>query len=274
MNRPYHVHLVDADTPSRDALRGYLEANGLTVTTLASAEELLRRMHRLRPDLIVLDMLVPGMGGLRACQQLRAVGDRVPVIFVTARGEEVDRVLGIEVGADDLLVKPVSPRELLARIHAVLRRTVTPPGLPIFALPPVALGRQVFDPASRCLREGGRQTMLSTVEFAVLAELVGNPGVALSRERLLAASHSREASLQLRAIDVVVMRLRKRIEPDPAEPRYLQTIRGHGYMFVPERSDGAPDRGVPRSPPEGVGRPQGPQSGPLRGPRGGPALVG
>jgi two-component system phosphate regulon response regulator OmpR len=247
MNRPYHVHLVDADTPSRDALRSYLEANGLTVTALASAEELLRRMHRLRPDLIVLDMLVPGMGGLRACQQLRAVGDRVPVIFVTSRGEEVDRVLGIEVGADDLLVKPVSPRELLARIHAVLRRTVTPPGQPIFALPPVALGRQVFDPASRCLREGSRLTMLSTVEFAVLAELVSNPGVALSRERLLAASHSREESLQLRAIDVVVMRLRKRIEPDPAEPRYLQTIRGHGYMFVPERNDGAPDRSAPRS---------------------------
>jgi two-component system phosphate regulon response regulator OmpR len=247
MNRPYHVHLVDADSPSRDALRSYLEANGLTVTTLGSAEELLRRMHRLRPDLIVLDMLVPGMGGLRACQQLRAVGDRVPVIFVTSRGDEVDRVLGIEVGADDLLVKPVSPRELLARIHAVLRRTVTPPGLPIFALPPVTLGHQVFDPASRCLREGSRQTMLSTVEFAVLAELVGNPGVALSRERLLAASHSREETLQLRAIDVVVMRLRKRIEPDPAEPRYLQTIRGHGYMFVPERQDSASDRGMPRS---------------------------
>jgi two-component system phosphate regulon response regulator OmpR len=234
MSRPYHVHLVDADTPARDSLRAYLEANGLNVVVLSSAEDLLRRMDRSRPDLVVLEMMLPGIGGLRACQQLRAAGDRVPLIFVTSRGEEVDRVLGIEVGADDLLVKPVSPRELLARIHAVLRRVIVPPGQPMFAAQPVAIGRHLFDPTARCLHHEDRQRMLSTVEFAVLAELVGNPGVVMSRERLLAASHSRDGqSLQLRAVDVVVMRLRKRVEPDPTEPRYLQTIRGHGYMFVP-----------------------------------------
>ena len=250
MSRPYHVHLVDADTPSRDALRNYLEANGLKVTALSSAEELLRRMDRLRPDIVVLEMMLPGMGGLRACQLLRAAGDRVPLIFVMSRGEEVDRVLGIEVGADDLLAKPVSPRELLARIHAVLRRSVAPPGQPMFAAQPVAIGRQLFDPAARCLRHEGRQRMLSTVEFSVLAELVGNPGVVMSRERLLAASHARNGqSLQLRAIDVVVMRLRKRVEPDPAEPRYLQTIRGYGYMFVP---GSGPDQRSRRSTPTGV----------------------
>jgi two-component system, OmpR family, phosphate regulon response regulator OmpR len=250
MNRPYQVHLVDVDTPARTALRSYLEANGLGVTPLGSAEELLRRMDRLRPDLVVLEMLLPGMGGLRACQQLRGAGDRVPLIFITSRGDEVDRVLGIEVGADDLLVKPVSPRELLARIHAVLRRTLVPPGLPMFAMQPVAIGRQSFDPTVRCLHHDGRQHMLSTVEFAVLAELVGSPGVAMSRERLLAASHSREGqTLQLRAIDVVVMRLRKRVEPDPAEPRFIQTIRGHGYMFVPGPD---PDQRSRRSTPTGV----------------------
>lgn len=245
MTRPYHVHLVDADVDAREALRQYLEGNGLAVTTMASAEEMMRRLHRLRPDLVVLDMQLPGTTGLRACQQLRAAGDRIPIVFLTARGEEVDRVLGIEMGADDLLVRPVSPRELLARIHAVLRRALAPPGLPVFALPPVPIGPLVFDAATRSLSDGQRARMLSTVEFSVLAELVANPGVALSRERLLTASHSRDDSLQLRAIDVIVMRLRKRIEPDPAEPRYIQTIRGHGYMFVPEAA--TPDGALQRS---------------------------
>lgn len=234
MTRPYHVHLVDADAAAREPLRNYLEANGLIVTAMSQADEMMRRLHRLRPDLVVIDMQLPGTSGLRACQQLRAAGDRIPLVFLSARAEEVDRVLGIEMGADDLLVKPVSPRELLARIHAVLRRALTPPGLPVFALPPVAIGPLVFDAATRSLSDGQRPRMLSTVEFSVLAELVANPGVALSRERLLTASHSRDETLQVRAIDVIVMRLRKRIEPDPAEPRYIQTIRGHGYMFVPE----------------------------------------
>lgn len=234
MTRPYHVHLVDADPDAREPLRRYLEVNGLEVTAMASAEEMMRRLHRVRPDLVVIDMHLPGTSGLRACQRLRAAGDRIPIVFLTARGEEVDRVLGIEMGADDLLVRPVSARELLARIHAVLRRSLAPPGLPVFALPPVRIGALVFDAATRSLGDGVRARMLSTVEFSVLAELVANPGVALSRERLLAASHSRDETLQLRAIDVIVMRLRKRIEPDPAEPRYIQTIRGHGYMFVPE----------------------------------------
>jgi two-component system, OmpR family, phosphate regulon response regulator OmpR len=234
MTRPYHVHLVDADAAAREPLRHYLESNGLAVTAMNQADEMMRRLHRLRPDLVVIDMQLPGTSGLRACQQLRAAGDRIPLVFLTSRGEEVDRVLGIEMGADDLLVKPVSPRELLARIHAVLRRALTPPGLPVFALPPVAIGPLVFDASTRSLSDGLRARMLSTVEFSVLAELVANPGVAMSRERLLTASHSRDETLQLRAIDVIVMRLRKRVEPDPAEPRYIQTIRGHGYMFVPE----------------------------------------
>lgn len=242
MTRPYHIHLVDADPVAREPLRHYLESNGLIVTAMTSAEEMMRRLHRLRPDLVVIDMHLPGISGLRACQQLRAAGDRIPLMFLTARGEEVDRVLGIEMGADDLLVRPVSARELLARIHAVLRRALVPPGLPVFALPPVTIGTQVFDAATRSLTDGARQRMLSTVEFAVLAELVANPGVALSRERLLTASHSRDESLQLRAVDVIVMRLRKRIEPDPAEPRYIQTVRGHGYMFVPEATHNAPQR--------------------------------
>lgn len=244
MNQPYHLFVVDAERDSRDALRSYLEAHGLRVTTMDNAAELLRRMHRARPDLVVLDMMLPGMSGLQACQKLRGEGDRVPVIFLSARDEEVDRVLGLEMGGDDVVGKPCSPRELLARVNAVLRRAIVAPGLPMLTMAPVSIGAQEFDRASRCLRRGDALHVLSTVEYAVLAELVSNPGVAISRERLLAASHSRAEGLMLRAVDVAVMRLRKRVEPDPAQPRYIQTIRGHGYMFVP-----ATPAEVPAAPP-------------------------
>lgn len=236
MNTPLHVHVVDADRASRDGLVRYFESQGLTATPMDSAAELLRRLHRNRPDMVVMDagLAAPGgPSGLQACRQLRDEGDRVPLILLSARNEEVDRVLALEMGADDVLGKPCPTRELLARIQAVLRRAIVPPGLPMLSTAPVPIGDQQFDMASRCLLRGEHVHVLSTVEYAVLAELVSNPGVAISRERLLAASHSRAEGLLLRAIDVAIMRLRKRVEPDPAQPRFLQTIRGHGYMFVP-----------------------------------------
>ena len=236
MNTPLHVHVVDADRASRDGLVRYFESQGLTATPMESASELLRRLHRNRPDIVVMDggLAAPGgPSGLQACRQLRDEGDRVPLILLSARNEEVDRVLALEMGADDVLGKPCPTRELLARIQAVLRRSIVPPGLPMLTMAPVTIGAQQFDMASRCLLRGDGVHVLSTVEYAVLAELVVNPGVAISRERLLAASHSRAEGLLLRAIDVAIMRLRKRVEPDPAQPRFLQTIRGHGYMFVP-----------------------------------------
>lgn len=250
MSTHYHVHLVDAEAAHRDGLARHLESHGLTVTVMGSADELLRRMHRHRPDLVVMDTVLPGLSGLQACRQLRAEGDRVPLILLSSRNEEVDRVLGLEMGADDLLGKPCSPRELLARVNAVLRRSIVPPGLPMLARAPVPIGVLQFDIASRCLLNDGRVHVLSTVEYAVLAELVANPGVAVSRERLLAVSHSRAEGLLPRAVDVAVMRLRKRIEPDPAQPRHLQTIRGHGYMFVPAAPAGtAADRYISRCSP-------------------------
>jgi len=239
-SQPFHVYVVDADRGSRDALRSYFEAHGLAVTTMDSAGELLRRLQRVRPDLVVLEMALPGTSGLQACQKLRADGDRLPLILLSTRNDEVDRVLGLEMGADDLLGRPFSLRELLARVHAVLRRALVPPGLPMLAAAPVAIGPLLFDAASRCLRRDGREQVLSTVEYAVLAELARNPGVAISRERLLAASHDRAEGLLPRAVDVAVMRLRKRVEPLPAQPRYIQTIRGHGYMFVPSAAAPAP----------------------------------
>lgn len=236
MSRPYHIHLVEprvADHPAQaERLSHYLQANGLTVTVLGEVDDWLRRLHRMRPDMAILATGLQD-AGLKACQQLRSAGDRLPLILLASRGDEVDRVLALEMGADDVLSPPVSARELLARIHAVLRRTASLPGQPALAQKPVHLGRHRFEPATRSLRTDDGVEMLSTVEFAVLAELVAHPGVALPRERLLAASHDREETLLPRAIDVVVMRLRKRIEPYPASPRFIQTVRGHGYMFVP-----------------------------------------
>ena len=232
-SRPHHLFVVEDDPALRDMVAVYLEKQGLAVTTMASAEELLRRIDRLRPDLVVLDVGLPGMSGLEACARLRAAGDRVPIVLLTARSEEVDRIVGLEVGADDYLGKPFSARELLARVRAVLRRTDTPPGVPRGAAAPVRIGSHVFAPASRSLHCGSEVRMLSTVEYALLAELVGNPRVAISRERLLAATHRRDDTVLLRTVDVAVMRLRKLLEPDPTEPRYIQTVRGLGYMFVP-----------------------------------------
>ncbi len=231
--RPHHLYVVEDDVALRDMLATYLERQGMAVTAMASAEELLKRMDRLRPDLVVLDINLPGLSGLQACQQLRAQGDRLPIILLTAQSDEIDRVLGLEMGADDYLGKPFSARELLARIRAVLRRVGTAPGLPVPGASPVTLGDLRFDPASRTLQGPDGARVLSTVEFALLAELVASPHVPLSRERLLAATHQRADSVAERTIDVAVMRLRKLVEPDPSMPRFIQTVRGHGYMFVP-----------------------------------------
>jgi two-component system, OmpR family, phosphate regulon response regulator OmpR len=232
--KPYHLFVVEDDTAMRDMLSSYLEKQGMAITAMPSAEDLMRRIHRLRPDLVVLDVSLPGISGLEACRKLRADGDRVPIILLTARSEEIDRVLGLEMGADDYLSKPFSARELLARIRAVLRRVSTTPGVPISFDREVPIGGFVFVPATRSLHgEDGSTRVLSTVEYAMLAELVTNPNVPISRERLLAVSHTRSDVLLTRTVDVAVMRLRKIVEPDASVPRFIQTVRGHGYMFVP-----------------------------------------
>ncbi len=232
--KPHHLFVVEDDAATRDMIGAYLEKQGLAVTSMASAEDLMRRIHRLRPDLVVLDVNLPGESGLEACRRLRAQGDRVPVILLSSRTEEIDRVLGLELGADDYLAKPFSARELLARIRAVLRRGPSTPGVPIDDEREVPIGRHRFVPATRSLLgEDGRTRVLSTVEYSMLAELVTCPNVPISRERLLAVSHTRTETLLARTVDVAVMRLRKIVEPDPATPRYIQTVRGHGYMFVP-----------------------------------------
>lgn len=231
--KPFHAYIVEDDDALRDMLCAYLGRHGLEVTAMRSAEELLQRMHRQRPDLIVLDVGLPGISGLQACQRMRAEGDRVPIILLTAFSEEVDRIIGLEMGADDYLGKPFSARELLARINAVLRRASFIPGAPVEARRTVRVGPFLFALDSRSLHRGDEVRVLNTVEYALLAELTANPSVPVSRERLLAVSHSRGDEVMLRAVDAAIMRLRKLIEPEPASPRFIQTVRSHGYMFVP-----------------------------------------
>lgn len=233
MHEPKHLCLVDSDGPHRQALADYLERQGLAVTTLSQAEDLLQLLPRRRPDLAVLAMRLPGLDGLQACQRLRAGGDRLPIILTGGADDEIERIVGLELGADDCLRPPFSARELLARVNAVLRRAGPPPAPPPPEDHPVALGEWSFHAGSRCLRRGGQSRVLRTVEFALLAALTSHPGQVLARERLLAHWQTRPDAVLLRSVDAAVMRLRRLIEPDAAEPRYIRTVRGHGYLFVP-----------------------------------------
>lgn len=234
VSKPHkNLFVVEDDVAIRDMVTTYLEKQGYIVTAMSSAEDMLRRLNRLRPDLIVLDITLPGQSGLDACRKLRADGDPIPIILLTARSEEVDRVVGLQMGADDYLGKPFSARELLARIEAVLRRSRFIPGIPEDGDRAIQIGETVFEPGSRSLSVAGELRMLSTVEYSMLLELVNNPKIPISRERLLTVTHTRGSTVLIRTVDVSVMRLRKLIESDPAIPRYIQTVRGHGYMFVP-----------------------------------------
>jgi two-component system phosphate regulon response regulator OmpR len=235
-NDTHHLYLVDSDVAMTEVLSDYLERYGLSVTAMRSAEEMLERFRVKRPDLILLDVGLPGMSGLQAAQRLRSSGDLIPIIMLTARCEESDRILGLEIGADDYLGKPFSSRELVARTRALLRRsaassTCIEPGNAVH------IGAFRFVPGARSLRRGNDVRALNTVEFAILAELTENAGVAVTRERLMAVSHSRKEAVLLRAVDAAIMRLRRLLEPNPSSPRFIQTVRGQGYMFVPQPDD-------------------------------------
>ena len=231
--RPYRLFVVEDDVVQRGMLCRYLEKQGLAVTPMTTAEEMLHRIHRMRPDLIVLGAGLARMSGFDACRKLKAEGDRVPIILLTARSEPVDRVLGLEMGADDCLSRPFLDRELLARVRAVLRRAAFTPGAPLASRASIRIGEHVFSVADRSLRRGNDMRVLNAVEYAMLAELATNAGITVSRERLVAVSHTHEDLVSLRAVDTAIVRLRRAVEPDPAAPRYIQTVRGHGYVFVP-----------------------------------------
>jgi len=183
-------------------------------------------------DLVVLDLMLPGRSGLEICAELRAHSS-VPVIMLTALGEEEDRVVGLELGADDYVTKPFSPRELLARIQAMLRRQAMLGARPAAATAGVArFGEFELNLTTHMLRRNGELVELTSSEFSLLRAFVGNAGRPLSRERLMELAHGRDHDATDRSVDVQVLRLRRLIEPDPSKPRYIKTVWGTGYVFV------------------------------------------
>jgi two-component system phosphate regulon response regulator OmpR len=236
--RPNKILVVDDDTRIRDLLRRYLTQEGFDVLLAEDGKALTRVMQRDTPDLIVLDLMMPGEDGLSICGRLRAANDLTPIIMLTAKGEDIDRIAGLEVGADDYLAKPFNPRELLARIHAVLRRRPIQevPGAPSTENEVSHFGDFTFDLGARTLHKLGEQITLTTGEFAMLKALVRHPRQPMSREKLAQLSRGREFEPFDRSLDVQVSRLRKLIEPDPTAPRFIQTVWGLGYVFVPDEA--------------------------------------
>ena len=230
------ILVVDDDARIRDLLRRYLTQEGFEVIVAEDGKALTRIMMRDPIDLIILDLMMPGEDGLSICRRLRAASDRTPIIMLTAKGEDVDRIVGLEVGADDYLGKPFNPRELLARVHAVLRRrpATEAPGAPSTDTEVVTFGPFDFDMGQRTLKKSGEEMPLTTGEFAMLKALVRHPRQPLSREKLAQLARGREFEPFDRSLDVQVSRLRKMVEADVAQPRYIQTVWGVGYVFVPD----------------------------------------
>jgi two-component system phosphate regulon response regulator OmpR len=226
------ILVVDDDPALRQLLADYLNRHGYDTLLAPDASDLPARIQRYSPDLIVLDRMLPDGDGAQACRQLRQQGEDIPVILLTARDETVDRVIGLEAGADDYLGKPFDPRELLARVEAVLRRKKGASALNKDK--PVSFGPFVFDPATRQLYKDRTLIKLTGGDTNLLEALVSNPGKALSRERLLALARDDESGERNdRAIDIAVLRLRRSIEDDPRQPRWIQTVWGVGYRFSP-----------------------------------------
>jgi two-component system phosphate regulon response regulator OmpR len=238
------ILVIDDDVRLRDLLSRYLTEQGFQVATLPDARDLDKRLQRDPPHLLVLDLMLPGEDGLSVCRRIRGAGESVPIIMLTAKGEDVDRIVGLEMGADDYLPKPFNPRELVARIHAVLRRQTDrlAPGAPA-ATGRIAFGRFELDLAARTLVDAATTIHLTTGEFALVKVFAQHPRKPLAREKLMLLARGRDHDVFDRAIDVQVSRLRKLIEPDPANPRYIQTVWGFGYVFVPddEAVDTAPE---------------------------------
>jgi two-component system phosphate regulon response regulator OmpR len=228
------VLVVDDDAELRRLLQDYLARHQFEVIAIPDASDVERRIQRHRPDVVVLDVMLPREDGLSVCRRLRASGEQVPIVMLTARDEPSDRILGLEFGADDYLGKPFEPRELVARLDAVLRRLRVPAAAPDPAAEVVQIGDWRFDMAARLLTRADRSVALTSGEYALLRALVLHPYEPLRRDQLLQLARGAGHELFDRAIDVQVSRLRKLVEKDPRTPRYIQTVWGVGYVFVPD----------------------------------------
>jgi len=240
MNEMPHILIVDDDREIRDLLARFLDKHGLRVSTAADGRDMKKALETRGIDLVVLDLMMPGEDGLTLCRNLRATS-KIPIIMLTAMGEEMDRILGLEMGADDYLAKPFNPRELLARIKAVLRRSSSEPAanreigdVQFYEFDGWRLNtarRELFSPDNVMVP-------LSGGEFELLMAFLTHPQRVLNRDQLLDLARGREAQPFDRSIDVQVSRLRRKIERDPKTPKLIKTVRSGGYMFSADVTDG------------------------------------
>ena len=230
-----NILVVEDDRETRTLIAKYLRTNSCNVTTAADGREMDKAMADHRVDLLILDVMLPGEDGLTLCRRVRA-GSQVPIIMLTARGEDVDRILGLEMGADDYLPKPFNPRELLARINAVLRRQAS--ALNASAVPSATAlsfaGWQIDFRLRELRNPGGARVAMTSAEFDLLRTFCERPGRVLSRDSLLDLTQGRNAGSFERSIDVLVSRIRRKIEADPQDATLIKTVRSGGYMFTPE----------------------------------------
>lgn len=233
------ILVLDDEQDLRALLQRYLSDQGFLVRTLAAAEQLDKLLQREHFDVLVLDVMMPGEDGLAVCRRLRAQGETIPIIMLTARGDPVDRIIGREMGADDYLPKPFNPRELVACIQALLRRQVMLGAHHDTQIDTIiSFGEFALHLETRELRRGDEAVSLTSGEFELLRVLVGSAGRPLGRERLLEQARGRDREATDRSIDVQISRLRKLIEPEPSQPRYIKTVWGVGYMFAGDAPGG------------------------------------
>lgn len=235
MSETKKILMVDDDLRMRELLQRYLTEQGFDIKTVADSKEMDTVLESEQFDLFVLDLMLPGEDGLAICRRLRANKVATPIIMLTARGDEVDRIIGLEMGADDYLPKPFNPRELLARINAVMRRHEhSPESGSANTQEAFPFGEFLFDAANRSLSKNGESITITSGEFALLKVFTEHPRQPLSRDRLMQLARGRELDVFDRSIDVQVSRLRRLIEPNPAQPRFLKTMWGFGYVFIPD----------------------------------------
>jgi two-component system OmpR family response regulator len=235
MDTPDYILIVDDDRGIRELIATYLEKNGMRTAVAANGRQMRAELEQGVPDLIVLDLMLPGEDGLTLCRELRAGRFRsVPVLMLTARGEETDRIIGLEMGADDYLAKPFAVRELLARIKAVLRRArMLPPNMQVSeAAEIIRFGDWRLDTTARHLIDAdGVMVALSGAEYRLLRVFLDHPQRVLTRDQLLNLTQGRQADQFDRSIDLLVSRLRQRLRDEAREPRYIKTLRSEGYVF-------------------------------------------
>ena len=225
----HKIFVLEDDSDISRLVRHHLEMSGYRIRTFAGTSHVLAEAQRERPSLFILDIMVPGGDGLELCRQIRQAGaplNGVPIIFLTAKTEETDRIVGLEIGADDYITKPFSPRELVARVKAILRRSERP-------LPPAVInaGDLEINGSAMTLAVRGQAVVTTTTEFRLLHHLAGHAGQVFTRDQLLDAVWRDTSFVSPRSVDVYVRKLREKIERDPENPRYLRTVRGAGYRF-------------------------------------------